>query len=147
MQDNMATRIGYEGTDEYTPVGADASAIDKDSANVAVYGSAHADIHILDWDAESKSFTAEMSAPDQLMLRLFRYPAWQVKVNGRAIEISAHSNTGQVFIPVSAGMNRVQVKFVRTWDRMAGGWISVITVICLLLWAAVTRLKIDGFSV
>ncbi len=32
MQDNMATGVGYEGTDEYTPVGADASAVDKKPA-------------------------------------------------------------------------------------------------------------------
>ena len=27
MQDNMATATGYEGTDEYTPVGADPSSV------------------------------------------------------------------------------------------------------------------------
>jgi hypothetical protein len=146
MQDNMATHAGYEGTDEYTPVGADPSAIDKDAANInlAVNGSAHADIHILQWGAEFKSFTAEMSAPNQLALRLFRYPAWKVEVNGRTVETSARSDTGQLLVHVGAGMNRVQVTFVRTWDRTAGGWISVITAMCLIFWTVLPRTKAAG---
>jgi hypothetical protein len=145
MQDNMATRAGYEGTDEYTPIGADPSAIDKDAPNVAaVNGSTPAEIHILNWGAESKSFTAEMSSPNQLALRLFRYPAWKVKVNGRTVETSARAGTGQIIVPVEAGMNRVQLTLIRTWDRTAGGWISVITAICLFLWTVLARRKIDG---
>ena len=71
MQDNMDTGVGYEGTDEYTPMGADPSAIDKDARKVTVDGPAHAAIDVLHWDAESKIFTAQMSAADQVALRLF----------------------------------------------------------------------------
>jgi hypothetical protein len=144
MQDNMATHAGYEGTDEYTPIGADPSAInketiDKDAMSIALSGSAHADIHVLNWGAELKSFTVEMSAPDELALRLFRYPAWKVEVNGHTVETSKRSDTDQMLVPVDAGMNRVQVTLVRTWDRTTGGWISVITAICLILWTVLTR--------
>ena len=55
MQDNMASGAGYEGTDEYTPVGrAIRSAIDKDARKVTVDGPARAAIHVLRWEAESK---------------------------------------------------------------------------------------------
>jgi 6-pyruvoyl-tetrahydropterin synthase related domain len=133
MQDNMTDRVGYEGTDEYTPVGADPAAIDKDARNVTVAGPAHAAIRVSRWDAESKTFTAEMSAPDQLALRLFRYPAWQAEVNGRVVE-TATTETGQMLVPVEAGMNRLQITFVRTWDRAVGGWISLLTAISLIVW-------------
>jgi len=133
MQDNMEDRIGYEGTDEYTPVGADPAAIDKNARDVTVAGPARAAIRVLRWDAESKMFTAEMSAPDQVALRLFRYPAWQAEVNGRVVQ-TASAETGQMLIPVQAGMNRVQVIFIRTWDRTAGGWISLLAVISLFAW-------------
>ena len=126
MQDNMATGVGYEGTDEYTPLGADPSAIDKDARKVTVVGPAHAAIDVLRWDAESKTFTAQMSAPDQVVLRLFRYPAWRASVNGREVETTAREDTGQMLVPVSAGINQVEVRFVRTWDRTAGGWISLL---------------------
>lgn len=132
MRDNMATGVGYEGTDEYTPVGADPSAIDKDARKVTVAGPAHAAIDVLHWDVESKVFTAQMSAADQVALRLFRYPAWRASVNGREVATTAREGTGQTLVPVSAGMNQVEVRFVRTWDRTTGGWISVVTALSTL---------------
>jgi hypothetical protein len=132
MQDNMATGAGYEGTDEYTPMGADPSAIDKDARKVTVAGPAHAAIDVLHWDAESKIFTAEMSAADQVALRLFRYPASRAFVNGREVEMTAREGTGQMLVPVRVGMNRVEIRFARTWDRTAGGWISVVTAVSTL---------------
>jgi hypothetical protein len=134
MQDNVAGRVGYEGTDEYAPLGADPAIIDKDARNVMVAGPAHAAIRVSRWDAESKTFTAEMSAPDQLALRLFSYPAWQAEVNGHVVETTS-AGTGQLLVPVEPGTNRVQITFVRTWDRTLGGWISLLTAISLIVWA------------
>jgi len=137
MQDNMATGGGYEGTDEYTPNGADPSSIDKVARKVTAAGPAHAAIDVLHWDAESKIFTAQMSAPDHVALRLFDYPAWLVEVNGTQVQTTMREGTGQVLVPVSAGLNRVEMRFVRTWDRAAGGWISLITaagVLSFLAW-------------
>jgi hypothetical protein len=145
MQDNMASDgSGYEGTDEYTPVGAEPSAVDKDARQAVVVGGAHAAIRILHWGAESKVFTADMSAPDQLALRLFRYPAWKVEVNGRVVETAAREGTGQMVIPVEAGMNRVQITFMRTWDRSLGGWVSVVALIAMLVWILVARRRASG---
>jgi hypothetical protein len=148
MRDNMSDGIGYEGVDEYTPIGADPSAIDPSIVDpsttdtsasnqpvrkVRVDGTAHAAIHVFQWDAESKFFTAEMSAPDQLALRLFCYPAWKVEVNSRVVQTAEKPGTGQMLVPVAAGMNRVQVRFIRTWDRTVGGWISAVTAILMIL--------------
>jgi hypothetical protein len=133
MQDNMQAGTGYEGTDEYTPAGAEPTAIDKDARNVTVAGPAHAAIRISRWDAESKVISAEMSAPDQLKLRLFRYPAWRAEVNGHVVP-TASTDTGQLLVPVEAGMNRVQLVFVRTADRSAGAWISLLTLLTVIIW-------------
>jgi hypothetical protein len=135
MEDNVATGAGYEGTDEYTPVGADPAAIDKDARKVTVEGPARAAMRVL----ESKSFSAEMSAPDQLALRLFRYPAWQVEVNGRVVETASRAGTGQMLVPVEAGANRVQITLVRTWDRTVGGWGSLLSALCLVVWSVAVR--------
>ena len=145
MQDNMATGAGYEGTDEYTPVGADPSSIDKDARKVAVEGPARAAIHVLRWDAESRTFTAEMSAAGNLVLRLFPYPAWQTKVNGHAVETTGREGSGQMLVPVEAGMNQVEIRFVRTWDRSAGWWISILTAAVLAIWSYRVRAR-DGAS-
>jgi len=139
MQDNMYTGAGYEGTDEYAPLGADPAAIDKDARKVTVDGPAHAAIDVLRWDAEARIFTAQMSAPDQLAMRLFRYPAWRAEVNGHEVETVARPATGQILVPVGAGMNRVQLTFVRTWDRTVGGWISILAGLSVVLWYWETR--------
>jgi hypothetical protein len=139
MQDNMATGAGYEGTDEYTPLGAEPGVIDKEARDMTVDGPAQAAIHVQQWDAESRMFTAEMSAADRVALRLFRYPAWRVEVNGRVVETAARAETGQMLVPVEAGMNRVEIRFVRTWDRAAGGWISILAVAGVIVWIWMTR--------
>jgi hypothetical protein len=133
MQNLMATGAGYEGVDEYTPVGADPSSVDKDARRVTVDGPAHAAIHVSQWNPEFKLFTAEMSAPDNLALRLFNYPAWRVEVNGRLVQAGAREDTGQMLVPVEAGPNRVQITFLRTWDRSAGGWISIMAIVLVLV--------------
>ena len=135
MQDNMANQVGYEGTDEYTPVGTDGSSVDKDALRVVVEGPARAAVRVSQWKPEAKSFRAEMSAADHLTVRLFDYPAWRVEVNGRPVQAGMREGTGQMLVPVEAGANRVQIRFVRTWDRAAGGWTSVLAVLfTILLW-------------
>ena len=139
MQDNMYTGAGYEGTDEYTPLGADPAAIDKDARKVRVEGPARADIRVQRWDAEAKIFTAQLSAADQLALRLFSYPAWKAQVNGRSVETTSRAGTGQILVPVETGMNRIEVRFVRTWDRTLGGCISAVSILSLGLWSLRAR--------
>jgi 6-pyruvoyl-tetrahydropterin synthase related domain len=133
LRDNMATGVGYEGVDEYTPLGADPSSVDKGARRVTVDGPARAAIHVLQWDPQLRLFTAEMSAPDNLALRLFNYPAWRIEVNGRLVGAGEREDTGQMLIPVVAGTNRVQITFIRTWDRRAGGWISIIAIVLVLV--------------
>jgi hypothetical protein len=133
MQNFMVTGAGYEGVDEYAPVGADASSVDKGARRVTVDGPARAAIRVSQWNPELKLFTAEMSAPDNLALRLFNYPAWRVEVNGRLVRVGAREDTGQMLVPVQAGANRVQITFVRTLDRTAGAWISLIAIVLVLI--------------
>jgi hypothetical protein len=139
MQDNVESGAGYEGTDEYTPVGANPAAIDKDARRVAVDGPERATIQVHQWNVREKVFTAEMSGRANLALRLFNYPAWQLEVNGRTVQAGAREGTGQMLVPVKAGVNRVQITFVRTWDRLAGAWISLVAWLCILAWDVLAR--------
>ena len=133
MQDNVGTGAGYEGTDEYTPAGADPSTVDKDARRVTVDGPARGEIRISEWGAERKRFTAELSAADKLALHLFNYPAWRVEVNGQIVQAGTREGTGQMLIPVGAGANRVQIIFARTWDRTLGAWISMVSIVFVLM--------------
>jgi hypothetical protein len=76
--------------------------------------------------------TADMSGPDNLALRLFNYPAWRVEVNGRQVQAATREGTGQMLVPVETGTSRVQITFIRTWDRRWGTWLSLLTLILML---------------
>jgi hypothetical protein len=132
MQDNVVTGVGYEGTDEYTPVGADAYNVDRDARRVTVDGPARAAIRVSEWSAEQKQFTAQMSASDNLALHLFNYPAWRVVVNGQIVQAGTREGTGQMLVPVQAGANRVRIIFIRTWDRTLGAWVSMVAIVFVL---------------
>lgn len=133
MQDNMASGVGYEGVDEYVPVGADPYNVDKSARLVTVAGPARAAIRVAQWTPELRVFSAEMSAAENLQLRLFRYPAWSVEVNGHEVTTGLSDGMGQMLVPVQAGANFVQITFVRTWDRRVGAWLSGLAVFFLLL--------------
>jgi hypothetical protein len=103
-------------------------------------GPGRARIRIEKWDAEDKKFSADVTEPTQLVLRLFNYPAWQVQVNGRPVETKTHDTTGQIIVPVKAGSNEVTVHFARTWDRITGGWVSIVTaVVVFAVWLLINK--------
>ena len=143
MLEHQQSGAGYEGTDEYVPIGADPYEIKQDAPRVALN---HTDIpnqiqqlQIQQWNAESKIFTTVVTQPGELVLRLFNYPAWRVEVNGQAVATSTQDVTGQMLIPVGAGENRVHILFTRTWDRTLGGLISVVTALSLGVFVALRR--------
>lgn len=135
MFGSQQSGAGYDGVDEYVPVGGDAYEIKQDAPRVVFGDSAAPDqlarVEIQGWDAESKVFTAAVNQPGQLVLRLFNYPAWRVEVNGQVVATATREVTGQMLIPVQAGENRVQIRFMRTWDRTAGAIISAVTALFL----------------
>jgi len=133
MLEHQRSGAGYEGTDEYVPLGADPYETRQNASQVALEGVGPEvqPIQIQRWGAESKVFTAQVDRPGRLVLRLFNYPAWLVEVNGQVVEASTRDLTGQMLIPVQAGENRVQITFTRTWDRTVGGMISGFTAFSL----------------
>lgn len=125
MRQSIEASAGYEGTDEYTPEDADGYEIDHNARHVIFRGKGVDQIHVTRWDPESKIFTAQVSAPGDLVLRLFSYPAWQTRVNGRVVATGSDDRTGQITIPVGPGNYQVSVAFIRTPDRTIGGIISL----------------------
>ncbi|MGH9546747.1 MAG: 6-pyruvoyl-tetrahydropterin synthase-related protein [Terriglobales bacterium] len=132
MLDDQQTGVGYEGIDEYVPEGADVYEIKKDAPRVSFEGGGSSRIRITDWGPESRSFSANVSQPGELVLRLFNYPAWKAEVNHHPVQTSTVKLTGQMVIAVEAGDNQVQITFVRTRDRKIGGFISLATILMML---------------
>lgn len=131
MQDNIQDDLGYEGTDEYVPAGADPYEIDKSAPRLLFEPPVRGDLKVRVWEPESKSFTAQLTEPGNVLMKLFNFPAWRVIVNGRATAVQSREETGQLVIPLPAGRSDVEVRFARTRDRIWGGILSLVAFICL----------------
>jgi 6-pyruvoyl-tetrahydropterin synthase-like protein len=132
MLDHQQDGSGYEGIDEYVPNGVDVYEIKKDAHRVTFQGGGSSRIRITQWEPESKSFSANLSQPGKLVLKLFNYPAWRVEVNNRPVQTGLLAVTGQMVIPVEAGDHQVHITLARTRDREIGGLISFGTGILIL---------------
>jgi hypothetical protein len=135
MHDFIEDGDGYEGTDEYVPPGVDPHELKKDAPKIATVSGESILVHIDQWSAETKVFSADVSRPETLRLRLLNYPAWRIEVNGREVGASAQPITGEIVFPVAPGSNRVRVTFIRTPDRLVGGLVSLVALLLLILWS------------
>ena len=145
---------GYEGTDEYMPLGGDRYQLPGnpdddtrpddvsadpapriamvDPASGAIVAAKGARIHVQQWNAEHKIITADSAAPMRIAPRLLAYPAWEIRVDGAATPYDEVPATTQMIIALPAGEHRIEIHFRRTWDRTAGAAISIATAAMLL---------------
>jgi hypothetical protein len=143
---------GYEGTDEYQPLGCDryelpgtdalgemmakpASRIQQFDRDAGALKPIHDNsVHIERWTANEKRFAPQEAGPRTLALRLLNYPGWRVQVDGKFISPGAAPETAQTLIALPAGAHQVEVQFTSTWDRVAGVMISAIFAILLVVY-------------
>jgi hypothetical protein len=134
---------GFEGTDEYDPLGDDhldlplnellARVLPADPADSFV---PQASLEIQRWTAERKQIQADAKSPARIALRVLNYPAWRVEVNGRAVQPERMDDVNQMVVPVEAGRSVIRVQFMRTEDRIIGDAISGVSgfLTVVLLW-------------
>jgi hypothetical protein len=128
LQAAIAQGDGFDGTDEYDPVGDDHYNLpakaplvrmlppEDDSSEMP-----NAIVSVVKWTAEEKVLRVKAQGPLRLALRLINYPAWRVEVNGREIVPERADDYDQMILPLGGGESRVRVRFTRTRDRTIGG--------------------------
>lgn len=142
MSNAIADGSGYEGTDEYVPAGDDPYELNKDLPRISDAEGTPIQSKILAWGPTEKHFLVH-SQPQNLQLRLFNYPAWQVTVNGRATETQKTPVTGLMVVPVAAGDSDVYIYFRRTPDRMVGDIVSLISLGVFVVFWSKTRTNVE----
>ncbi|HYL47355.1 MAG TPA: hypothetical protein VEU52_10035, partial [Candidatus Limnocylindrales bacterium] len=160
---------GYEGTDEYAPLGCDRYTLpgsdwpltggalfqippasegatppnpriaELDGETEKLLPTKSVKLSIETWSAEHKVFTAATARPVKLAVRLINYPAWVVFVDGTTAHPESLEKTAQMILPLSAGTHRVEIRFRRTWDRTAGAGISAFSALGLLVFVFFKR--------
>jgi hypothetical protein len=134
MSDAMTDGIGYEGSDEYVPAGADPYELNKGQAQVTASSGHSARTEALEWGPVDKHLVVQSDTSQLITLRLFNYPAWEVMVNGRPISTQTTDVTGLIMIPVGAGRGDIHIHFGRTRDRTVGGLVSLLSLV--IFWGA-----------
>ena len=133
MSDAIADGTGYEGSDEYVPVAADPYELSKSLPRFSDNTGTPVPSEILAWQQTEKHFKVHTVAPQNLVVRLFNYPAWEVAVSGKPTETRTTDVTGLIVIPVGAGDSEVHIHFRRTIDRVVGIVVSLISLAVLVV--------------
>ena len=139
LREAIANDQGFDGTDEYDPVGDDHYNLPEKAARVQILSAEEsegrppqAEIHIERWTAEEKTLRLASREPLRVGLRLLNYPAWHVEVNGKTVTPQQAETNGQMVLLLPAGTQRITAKLVRTPDRNLGIAISVLAALLLL---------------
>ena len=139
LQEAVANDQGFEGTDEYDPVGDDHTNLPEKSARVQILPAEEsgghapeAEIRIERWTAEERVVRVVSSEPLRVALRLLDYPAWHVEVNRKPVTPEHAENNGEMIVALAPGTQRITARFVRTPDRTLGSAISLLGVLTLL---------------
>jgi hypothetical protein len=142
----IASGQGFEGTDEYDPVGDDRYNLPEKEPQVEIgpaEGTAgvtpKAESQIVRWNAEEKELRVTSDKPARVAVRLLNYPAWRVEVNGVAVQPERLAEFNQMIVSVPAGVSRVRVHLGRTFDRTLGGTLSIMSFLALLTMSWVGR--------
>lgn len=139
LREAIANDQGFEGTDEYDPLGDDHTNLPDKALRAQILpaedsaGSAPgAEIRIERWTAEERILRVASGESSKVALRLLNYPAWKIEVNGKAVTPQRAESSGQIIVPLAPGTARITAHLVRTPDRKLGTGISVFAVLTLL---------------
>ncbi len=125
---------GYDGTDEYDPVGDDHLNLPVNAPLVKVLTEASggelvkdAEVKVLRWKTEEKEIQVSTGQKAGVAVRLVNYPAWRVKLNGKNISPGRMDDFDQMVIPVEVGSSLIQIRFASTMDRTMGNSVSLLS--------------------
>ena len=140
IQAQVQTERGYEGTDEYTTLGGDRTDLPVSAPPVSLSPTGGR-VSIEEWQPKWKEFEVDAPVAERAAVRLLNYPAWEVRVNGQVRAAESARGTEQLIVPLPAGKDLVEIRFVETPDRKVGAALSALALILLAAAAAVVRRK------
>ena len=136
LREAIANGRGYDGTDEYDPVGDDHTNIPTKSPEARVMDTDTMPgpvikpvVRVERWSPEEKMVSVSSRLPFYLGLRLLNYPAWRVEVNGGRVTTRGGEDYDQMIVWMPAGDSVVRATFRRTRDRIIGGTGSLVSLL------------------
>jgi hypothetical protein len=148
VKEAMDSKAGFEGTDEYDPLGDDHTDVPQkqpEAKAIVEKGEMEmvqkTEVRVQRWTAEERIALVKTMRPARIRLRLLHYPAWLVSVNGKPAQTHRTVSYDAVVVAVPAGESRIEAHFTRTADRAIGDCISLISVLAagFLIWPGKRR--------
>ena len=148
VKEAMDSQAGFEGTDEYDPLGDDHTDVPQNQPETKAIvekgepeSAQKPEFRIVRWTAEERVVAMRLAAPARIRLKLLQYPAWVVSVNGKAVPLQRTVSYDAVVVLVPSGQSRIEARFTRTLDRTIGGCISLVSGLAagILLWTSQRR--------
>jgi hypothetical protein len=150
MRDAMENGSGFDGTDEYDPLGDDHLDLPQNAPQAKILPAdtpepstpaPQARVQIQRWTTKKKIILVDSPAEARLALRVLNYPAFRVTVNGKQMSPERMDDVNQMVVPIHAGSSTITVEFIRTKDRMLGDAISAASVLfaAFLFWTGRKR--------
>jgi hypothetical protein len=164
---------GVDGTDEYAPLGSDNSIVASNLPDACLVsdptqelgegdsnpeaetapvwfpeqGSCDQTFSASLWQTEHKTFDIDSDHDGYLVLRLRRYPAWKITINGKVLDQKAEGfvfrQDGLLALPVSNGHSKIDIRWAITPDLLWGRGISVASLLCLIsIWIILRRRRL-----
>jgi len=154
---------GVAGTDEYAALDSDNTLVasglpdaclvsdpdqelgelDKGSGDIPFWyseqGSCDATFADQQSQTENKRLQIDTDDDEFLILRLRRYPAWQITVNNSPIASQGTREDGLIEIPVAAGHSNIEIHWTNTPDVLWGREVSLAALLLLVLVAFTER--------
>jgi hypothetical protein len=139
LRQGIANDQGFEGTDEYDPIGDDHYNLPEKAPRTEILPAEEsgattpqAEIRIERWTAEERNLRVTSKESLRLAVRLLNYPAWQVEVNGKEVTPRRADTDGSMVLALPAGVERITARFVWTPDRKLGIGISIAALLIFL---------------
>jgi hypothetical protein len=139
MRDALVNGQGFDGTDEYDPLGDDHLNLPTDAPPVKILSPdsetaavPNARFQIQRWTANQKQLRVDTPSEARVALRLLNYPAWRITVNDKSIPPDRLDDINQMIVPVESGTSEITVVFTRTKDRALGDAVSAASLLLTL---------------
>ena len=84
----------------------------------------------LKWQFGWRQFRVNALQAGQLVLRMYSWPGWQVRIGDQSSEGLDHGSDGRLQITIPQGETQVEVRYRGSKAERWGRWISGLTVIC-----------------
>jgi hypothetical protein len=133
LQQSIDNGTGYRGTPEYLPNGAVSNALSENAGSGSgIIGKSSNESSTNQQGQDRNTFHVESLQSQQIVLKRFDFPTWQVNLDGARVRSKLGDSDGHIVVDVPAGSHDIHIVTQWGWDSKLGIAISVASAMSLL---------------